>query len=822
MTSPLPRAARGRFQNCASRAFQPHILTILALWASGFGFGQECSEWQWLNPEPQPNDLHAVSLSPNGIIACGNRGYIIEKTGGTWTVQSHLTHMALYGIAASPTTTVAVGDAGTLVYRTGLDWSFKTLALNGGNGDLRDVCYGNGKFVLAGRSGTIATSMDGIDWVSQTSGTGQHLNGVFWDGSQYWALGDSGTLLKSSDAISWQTVNSGTNVPLHGMAFGNGTWVAVGDNSRMVTSTDGTTFSEITVLVNSSYRNIHHNGSQFIAAALQGKAATSEDGAMWATHQAPTSVDLNDIVYSDSAWTAVGGIGTILRGGGTPADWTSERGQFTGGAIHTLAKLDGTYYLSDSAGILYSSQDLEQWTPQIDDAFYTILASATDGEKLVYATSFSYVLVLTAPGQTQLINLAGNDTLRGIAYGTDLWVTVGDNGVIFSSEDALLWTARMSMTSQRLRAVSSNGSQFVAVGDAGTIVYSENGTTWNEASTPTSQRLSTIAWNGSFYLAGGSVGTLLKSTDGITWNLVPLPFSTSFQGISFGNAGWMGAFIDGTVRTSPDGTSWTLEALGFQFSFQNTFQEVGRVFVYGNSGTLASKTCDPCTPPAIQSMTNILSQCAGDALLLQPAFTGSEPLTFSWFRDGQLLAENGPTLEFEALTGADSGTYALRIENACGEATQEIATIAVADPFGLTLPVSALAKGLCPVTILAETTCGSGSFTYEWWLDDLSGIFSAANPLILDPLPPDTLNLVLIVTDTSSQEQQMRPFTFLASAEQIFQDFNQDGANDLQDLLDYLPNWGSSGPDANADGQVDVLDLLYINTSGNNFCLPKD
>ena len=49
--------------------------------------------------------------------------------------------------------------------------------------------------------------------------------------------------------------------------------------------------------------------------------------------------------------------------------------------------------------------------------------------------------------------LGTTDKLDGIAYGNSTYVTVGDDGIIFSSTDTNTWTSRTSGTSKHFRRV---------------------------------------------------------------------------------------------------------------------------------------------------------------------------------------------------------------------------------------------------------------------------------------------------------------------------------------------------------------------------------
>ena len=55
------------------------------------------------------------------------------------------------------------------------NWS---ITRSGGDPDIRDVIYANGKFVAVGESGLIFTSTSGTTWTSQSSGGTHDLRNI--------------------------------------------------------------------------------------------------------------------------------------------------------------------------------------------------------------------------------------------------------------------------------------------------------------------------------------------------------------------------------------------------------------------------------------------------------------------------------------------------------------------------------------------------------------------------------------------------------------------------------------------------------------------
>jgi hypothetical protein len=75
-------------------------------------------------------------------------------------------------------------------------------------------------------------------------------------------------------------------------------------------------------------------------------------------------------------------------------------------------------------------------------------------------------------------------TLNDILYADNLWITVGNDGVIKTSSTGILWETRNSNTNNNLNNITYNADQdvFVAVGDNNTILSSADGISWEETS----------------------------------------------------------------------------------------------------------------------------------------------------------------------------------------------------------------------------------------------------------------------------------------------------------------------------------------------------
>jgi len=70
------------------------------------------------------------------------------------------------------------------------------------------------------------------------------------------------------------------------------------------------------------------------------------------------------------------------------------------------------------------------------------------------------------------------ETSNGYTTTSGLFVAVGDNGTILTSDNGTEWTARTSGTSEKLNRVAYGNGRYYAVGDNAKATYSDNGSSW--------------------------------------------------------------------------------------------------------------------------------------------------------------------------------------------------------------------------------------------------------------------------------------------------------------------------------------------------------
>lgn len=184
-------------------------------------------------------------------------------------------------------------------------------------------------------------------------------------------------------------------------------------------------------------------------------------------------------------------------------------------------------------------------------------ATATRASTFVTAgvggSIFSSADALTWTARTS--NVATN--LNAVAYGDGKFIVGGDLGVILTSPDAITWTAVNSGTTNALYAFVVNGSVITAVGANGTILSSGDGTSWMTQVSGVTADLRGITLGNGIYVAVGAKGMLLTSANGANWQLIAPPTLLDLKSVAFGNGTFVAVGASGTLVTSTDGVNWT-------------------------------------------------------------------------------------------------------------------------------------------------------------------------------------------------------------------------------------------------------------------------
>lgn len=481
---------------------------------------------------------------------------------------------------------------------------------------LKDIQYGDGKYVAVGGNGALAYSVNGVDWTGVNSGMNETISTVA-RGDAGWVAISASAVLKSADGIQWTrqvvTGPQGTG----DLAFGAGKYVAVKQN-QIFSSTDGEAWTLRGDAGEASLRFIVHGDDGFVAAGGDAGSVRSADGITW---QAPSDNSLAaagaavGMAYGAGVYAVImeqvtvssigsSGGGVIVLPGNpstvrTRTLWASANGQNwtqinTEGRFLTSVQYSGTLGFlvtaqSSAPGTvltigefatasMFTSMNGLAWTESPSQGYGDPAISLGDG-------SASRWLLANSEGRCAVSQDGINWTLgpamvtRGallsVAYGSGRYVVVNSFGNLYTSPDAKNWTARDTLPISKL--AYGNGV-FIGVGDKNRIYRSEDGIFWTSSffggvSYYTSTQINDVLYaNGKFLIHSGGTG-LAFSPDGVAWTSTGiLGLFDSYYRPMLG--AWPGGFAvmawrGGDIYRNTNGTEWVHEDSSEEYGFND-------------------------------------------------------------------------------------------------------------------------------------------------------------------------------------------------------------------------------------------------------------
>lgn len=385
-------------------------------WSSGVA-----NNVNWSGGAPMNNASYGLAVldagDPNAPIVWPLDHFLLDTTTNTTSFDispGSITagrRLVVVGIEAS--TGIANADPSSSLTIIGLTYAPITVTgmpvtsqSSGTGNNLNGVVWSGTQFVAVGEAGTVLTSPDGVTWTSRSSGTADGLRSVAWSGSKFVAVGGNpGTALTSSDGITWAKQD------LSGISFGGQAWIL----SSVVSS--GTQFAAV--------------GSTIGGFSSSEVILTSPDGITWTSRPyiATTHSDLRAIAWSGTQFVAVGGTGEIL----SSADGVTWTAQSSPASQLDSIVWSGTQFVAGgSGGTVLTSPNGTTWTSHTSGTLNGVLAVAWTGVQFV-ATGPGGTFLSSPDGATWSIQASGTSNfMNGFASGTKL-VMVGTNGTIVTS-----------------------------------------------------------------------------------------------------------------------------------------------------------------------------------------------------------------------------------------------------------------------------------------------------------------------------------------------------------------------------------------------------
>ena len=222
--------------------------------------------------------------------------------------------------------------------------------------------------------------------------------------------------------------------------------------------------------------------------------------------------------------------------------------------------------------------------------------------------------------------------------------------------------------------------------------------------------------------------------------------------------------------------------------------------------------------PKIVRQPEAQSVCIGNDVTFTTEVTFDGELTYEWFRSNSSIPDsNSPTLTLTNVTPSNSGSYKCNIYNDCGTLTT-VAVPLVLLPIKGALTPQLQTLGLDDPKFTFDPECGEEPITLEWTMNPPTASIAEGNDLILTGSPAKTTFIEMEAMANDGETLTLNA-TLLVSQNPLFRDFNGDGCNSIQDLLDAAQLWNQPyESDPNGDGRIDLLDLIYLNLSGAGSC----
>ena len=536
--------------------------------------------WTWSNPQPHGNDI------------------VDEAWNGTLGVQV----CELGQIYTSPNL---------------VDWYPQNSRLTN---DLQAVTFYGSRIIIAGANGAVAYSDDGVNFTNESLGTANWIVSLAASTKLVVAVGDNGALYTSSDGATWHLQSPPPNLApswLTSVAYGNGVFVTTGDTgqpggtSYIANSTDGihwTNQETANYTLLSGLGNLEYVGWVNTSGAMTNFPYTG----FWAVD------DAGHTIYSTNngtAWKKIPSVGST-------------------NVLYTMAADNATALLAGDTEVRLGSMasGTLTWVPQIGlnlatAPSWTYFTALSDTNGVYELAGYDGMLVesyLTNSGSYNWQTLwpSPRDWLWGVANTNGLYVAVGDNARIMTSDDGADWTIEsldftnsISSTNTVLFCVGGTSNLFLAAGTRGSLAISPNilvpvvltnlngtlftnnvgtlGVAWYSQPAPagtTNDLAGMCTYSNNYYVVGGN-GTLLKSPNGTNWTSLNSGTTNYLSGCTATTNGLLVLSGNlGTLLTSTNGTNWVSRTTGTTNWLYHLRNLNGWLVTVGEYGTLLTST----------------------------------------------------------------------------------------------------------------------------------------------------------------------------------------------------------------------------------------
>lgn len=377
----------------------------------------------------------------------------------------------------------------------------------------------------------VVNSMNGVNWgIDKLSGQPIKVTDITYSGEIINVSTQEGNILTTEDNLLIATESSVTTTS-------SSARYVITTNSRatpLMVSSDGISWS--TTGAYTPYGSTAFDEVQYDITALSIAA-----------------ISLNSVISLNDVFVAVGE--NIVRSEDTYL-WTQTY-SFTNGLTNVLkgvGKVSIPYFtgyvavgkgqelVSGNAvdtNLLLTSPDGITWTPAVSLTSYGLNTVVSSADTILVAGDNKTRFISTNGANWTDVSGSGYN-INDVTYGNDLFVAVGDSGLIETSVDGVTWVVRTSGTGNKLNGITYNVSvnEFMVVGDNNTILSSSDCITWTPTSVFESQE-SIYTVQGDTFLAGYGPEELVAGvvSDNLTMIVTTRP-GTNWDATQYDHVGY--------------------------------------------------------------------------------------------------------------------------------------------------------------------------------------------------------------------------------------------------------------------------------------------
>src|SRR5690625_2211739 len=389
------------------------------------------------------------------------------------------------------------------------------------------------------------------NWEEVNSGISPRKDGI-WTGDHFVAFADSdGTIGVSADGLEWEQISGISGV--RKLAMGSGEMMAIASFSRGFRSEDGRDWERVWSGLRGSLNDIVYGDGIWVA--VGDSILVSEDGFEWESENLSSKPRLQFIDYGNDHFVALNGNVSYISSDGR--NWNEYPVSiFDGKKITRLAFLKDRFFAATDEGV-FVSFDGSEWEG---------ISSLNDsGIKISDLGHFKNRYAAVGIKDRFPVFLTSFDAENWRAEHLPFRSSYGENGMI-AGEEALILAGDPYSSSilradlhhpiRKIYAVAHGNDRFAAVGTNGRAIYSSDGIEWEEATAPALDDLQDIVFAEDHFVAVGSNGALIISEDGENWESRNSGVERFLLGVAHGNGRTVAVGGNGALRYSDDLNVW--------------------------------------------------------------------------------------------------------------------------------------------------------------------------------------------------------------------------------------------------------------------------